>query len=357
MSAGAITFTPEQFAELVAKLTGQAKARPSVTIRDLFAQYASVRQHQPSWRVTRNRLKPVVRRLGDLPADQLSPLAWGEHRAARSQETNHWGNPVTPGALFFEFYAVKAMLKFGRINGLISSNPMADARTERVIMRRETWLEEADVQKLLDTLDHVHWDRRVCIQRGAYRGKILRAFILACVDSGLRLREAASLRHDRIGPDGIVELMARQTKSRRRRIVALTQRTLKAIREIPTDLRLVPTGCTNRVLREHRLPWVFINHESGDQLSPRTLQTWFRRAVEAAGLDDRVADGDVRLHAHDLRHTHASLADARGASATAIRDSLGHVNLGITEVYLHRNKAIGALALAKLMDSAVKEDR
>jgi hypothetical protein len=46
----------------------------------------------------------------------------------------------------------------------------------------------------------------------------------------------------------------------------------------------------------------------------------------------------------------ASIADARGATATAIRDMLGHTSLRTTERYLHRSREQSALAMAALMD-------
>ncbi|HLK91517.1 MAG TPA: tyrosine-type recombinase/integrase, partial [Polyangia bacterium] len=99
-----------------------------------------------------------------------------------------------------------------------------------------------------------------------------------------------------------------------------------------------------------------LNHDTGEHLSDRWMNRWFRAAVELAGLDDKVAPGDGRLRIHDLRHTHASLADARGASATAIRDALGHSNLAVTQRYLHRHQARGALELARLMDPGASKE-
>jgi len=250
------------------------------------------------------------------------------------------------------------MLKWAVANKLLEANPLAAAKGTRALSARETWLTEADVAKLLEAANHVRDGRGPCFPgRREYRGVILRAFILACVDSGLRKNEARLLRHDRIGPDGVVELLARQTKSRRRRIVALTPRTLEAIKTIPEEWRYVPTSCKNPiVVRRHtREPYVFINPQTGDLLSDRTLWFWFRKAVVASGLDARCAAGDGRLRVHDLRHTFASLADAKGASATAVRDALGHTNLGITERYLHRNRAKGAVDLARLMGNPAKE--
>lgn len=57
----------------------------------------------------------------------------------------------------------------------------------------------------------------------------------------------------------------------------------------------------------------------------------FRRRFEQA----RLAIGRPDLHAHDLRHTYASLLVRAGAPLPAIRDLLGHAHLGVTSRYAH----------------------
>ncbi len=308
-----------------------------------------MRQQASNWPAIRVQLRGLVRRLGHLPSSELSPIVWAEHRAARATEPDHRRKLPAPFWLNVELSRAKELLKWGVANRLLEKNPLAEAKAERAISARETWLEAEDVEKLLTAADRVR-DRRVVITRGGeWRGKSLRAFILCCVDTGMRKGEAIKLRWDRIGDDGIVELLARQTKSRRRRIVALTPRALEAMRAIPRGGRHVPTGSVNPTLRASDAPWVFLNVETGDRLSDKTMWAWFRQAVAWAGLDAKCAEGDGRLRLHDLRHTHASLADARGASPTSIRDALGHTNLAITERYLHKARTTSALDIARIM--------
>lgn len=57
----------------------------------------------------------------------------------------------------------------------------------------------------------------------------------------------------------------------------------------------------------------------------------FRRAFETA----RLAIGKPDLHAHDLRHTYASLLIQSGAGPAVVRDLLGHSHLGVTSRYAH----------------------
>lgn len=47
------------------------------------------------------------------------------------------------------------------------------------------------------------------------------------------------------------------------------------------------------------------------------------------------ARGDKDIRFHDLRHTAASFMVKGGASLVAVRDILGHSNLGVTSRYSH----------------------
>ena len=53
-------------------------------------------------------------------------------------------------------------------------------------------------------------------------------------------------------------------------------------------------------------------------------------AVQKAGVNPKIS-------AHWLRHSHASIALAKGASIALVRDTLGHSNIQVTNVYVHSN--------------------
>jgi integrase len=324
--------TIARLSETIARLAGPKALGPSVTISELFARYTDVRQHEKNWRHVRARLDHLIWRLGDLPASELTPLKWAEHRSARATDPSRYGRPPCAHTLNLELARAKEMLKWAVANKLLDENPLQAAKRTRAVSARESWISEEDLQRLLEAAGTLLNTRRINGQ--SRMPAVLRAFILCCMDSMLRFNEARHLRRDRIAPDGTIELLAKETKTGRRRIVGLTPRTLAAIEAISTED-----------------PRVFFNPERGALYSEGAIRTWFRRACEASGVDSRVADGDVRLHIHDLRHSGASAADARGASALAIRDALGHTKLSMTERYLHHHQRKSALALSRLMQA------
>ncbi len=76
-----------------------------------------------------------------------------------------------------------------------------------------------------------------------------------------------------------------------------------------------------------RSAWIFPAPRTGGPLPARTLDaTWFALRAEA-GLSD--------VHLHDLRHSYASMALARGETVLAIGRLLGHSDPATTLKYIH----------------------
>ena len=90
-------------------------------------------------------------------------------------------------------------------------------------------------------------------------------------------------------------------------------------------------------------------HPDGRPISPSTLAHAFTAAVSRAGLEN------VRYH--DLRHTFASLAFARGAAPKLIQEALGHSTVAFTmDVYSHLIPGAND-SVADLLDGALPSGR
>jgi integrase len=324
--------TQRQNAEMAAELRELREMRaaldtkPSITISAIYCEYERAKKHDRSWRLFRNLLRPLVARLGSRRACDLTPLLWSEHRSARKNEPTRLGKPPCEATLNLELFRAQHMLRWAVDSKLLLLSPLDRAEPAEALSARETWLSE-------DQLEHLISCVRI-LKRPTQR-MFCRAFILIKATTGMRFNEVRNLRHDKIALDGVSELSARATKTKRRRIIAVPLRARAAIDVLP------------RAIGD---PRIFINPERGKLFNESTLRRWFRDVAIASGLDAAVADGDVRLLPHDLRHTAASIADAKGASALDIRDMLGHTKLASTERYLHRRQAERALEMAKLME-------
>jgi len=309
-----LTATVRDQARALAELTDEAPPwAPSLAI--VYWLWSDVRRADENWPMIWNRIKPLVDDLGSLPAPKLTPLAWEQHRARRRLEPTKFGRPPCEATLNLELLFAKQMLAWAAREGLIRRNPLATAAKVKTLSQRETRLTPEDVERLIAAADDVV-DRR--LREGdddGQRAAQLKAFVLACFDSLLRFEEARTLRRDRIGSDGLVDLLASETKSRRRRVVRLTPRTLEAIAAVRTDQRVFTVSAT-------------------------TMREWFHRARELAGI--QAAPRDRQAVPHDLRAGGATAADESGARPTAVQTVMGHQSFETTRRYIRSEPIMNA---------------
>ncbi len=73
----------------------------------------------------------------------------------------------------------------------------------------------------------------------------------------------------------------------------------------------------------------------GNRLDRTMAHKIIKQAAAAAGISEKIS-------CHWLRHSHATHALGKGASISLVRDSLGHSNISVTNVYLESNPSDGS---------------
>lgn len=294
-----------------------------MTVGELFERWEKIRRFGRSWKAEKDRFDHIMRLLGDREATSVDETAWAEYIAARMAEPTRSKQPPSAATLYLELVRAKQLFRWAARARLIALNPLDGVKATAPPRQRETWLTWDQVERLLKASRENPW---------------LYAWVLVSVTTGMRISEALSLRHDRIGGDGVFTIGSAQAKSGKKRINALNGRALDAIADIPRNIQSVYVF------------WSQSKRTRGAPVHGTTMRRWFRSAVERAGLDCVVAEGDFRLRCHDMRHTCASLLDAAGASIKAISSQLGHAKLTTTQRYLHREETHRAIEMADLMD-------
>ncbi len=136
--------------------------------------------------------------------------------------------------------------------------------------------------------------------------------------TGMRLGEATSITVDDIDvARGLI--IVRHTKSRRPRVVRLTQELLGILRD---DWRA----------RRPPKPLLFPGLDPTRPIDPSAVQHALRRAAAAAGITKRVTP-------HTLRHTYATHLIEGGVDLHTVQLLLGHSSLFTTLRYLHVSNA------------------
>lgn len=159
-----------------------------------------------------------------------------------------------------------------------------------------------------------------------------RALVSCLWGSGLRVSEALDLRSRDIVPGG---LRVRHGKGDQDRVVGLHPEAaahLATWLEVRKGMGLngrQPVFCSIATGRTRK---------PGDPIDPSYVRRLLPKLAVKAGIDKRV-------HAHGLRHTHATLLLDKRAPLRVIQDQLGHGSALTTETYL------GKIAPAARLDA------
>jgi integrase/recombinase XerD len=179
-------------------------------------------------------------------------------------------------------------------------------------------LTRAEVERLL----------QACSRR-APTGVRNKAMIVLAWRCGLRISEVLALRPKDIDLDGGLVTVQRGKGDRRRTVgidpgaCAIVARWLDVRSKLGVSARSALI-CTL----------------DGGAIDPSYVRHLLPRLARRAGIEKRV-------HAHALRHLFAVELEQEGAPVSAIRDLLGHADLGTTDRYLRRLGASPAVEFAR----------
>jgi integrase len=191
--------------------------------------------------------------------------------------------------------SIKVVCKFATYNGIISAMPHI-ASMEKA-QSRDRVISEKEEQALLKFLE----------QSGRQKEYDL---VLFLVDVGARFGETLKLTWDYIDTDsGKITFAASTTKSGKTRSVWATDR----VREMLRQRRLRPEGSQSTVFADVGY-WGFQTY-------------WSRLRTRLKFLHD--------VNIHDLRHTCATRLAAGGASASHIKEWLGHESIVTSQRYIN----------------------
>lgn len=204
---------------------------------------------------------------------------------------------VSDATINREFRSVRAAINFYTIDHeLILKNPLSNFSLSESEPRIR-YLTKSDALRLLQSCKDNYF---------------LHCFVMLALNTGCRSGELLKLTWDRVDFDNCYLVLNRDnTKSKRRRFIALNNAALKCL----SDMRLNSLSET----------YVFYNPATDNHIL--SLKKGFRLACKNARIED--------LRIHDLRHTFASWLVQSGIALYTVRDLLGHTCITTTERYAH----------------------
>lgn len=190
---------------------------------------------------------------------------------------------------------------------LLPENPMEHLETPAQKRALPKYLTLEESVRLLSSIEGKEQKRDYCI-------------ITILLNCGIRLSELCGIRLSDIRDETLTVL----GKGSKERMVFLNDACTRSIGEY---LAVRP-----EIKREPDCRYLFASSVGRAPLSPRAVEMIVEKHLKAAGLDGR------GISPHKLRHTAATLMYQHGkVDIRVLKEVLGHVNLGTTEIYTHVN--------------------
>lgn len=207
--------------------------------------------------------------------------------------------------------AIRTFFRFLTREGRITRNPARLVSTPRVNKKIPPRLEEAEVERLLESPDATR-----------PLGRRDRAMLELLYATGLRVGELVGL--DRADCDLATRLVRVMGKGGKERIVPFGEPAADAIESYARDrARLVRLGAGTDAL--------FLNARGG-RLTARSVRRLLDGYLRQTALQSS-------LSPHSLRHAFATHLLEHGADLRSIQELLGHESLSTTQKYTHLSTA------------------
>lgn len=205
---------------------------------------------------------------------------------------------VTSIRMFFKYLTVNRLL--------LKDNPMQELETPKLKRAQPKYLTLDESLRLLSAVEGKNRERDYCI-------------LVLFLNCGLRLSELVSINYNDIRDNDTVKITGKGNKER---TIYLNSACMEAIKAY---MRVRPKDGVAQKDRDA----LFLSSRRS-RISPKTVQHIVYENLEKAGL------GGHGFSAHKLRHTAATLMYQHGnVDILALKDILGHENLGTTEIYTH----------------------
>ena len=205
--------------------------------------------------------------------------------------------------------SLRSFYKFLLREEYVKQNPFTKVRTPKLDKRLPVFLEETEIDSLLDLPDATPLGLRD------------QAVLEMLYATGCRVSELAGLQLDNVDLSGLFVLL--HGKGNKDRIVPIGHTCKEAFLRYYAQSR-APLMEKYRV-DEHQ--YVFVNNRGG-ALTDRSVRRILDKYVQKLALQKNVSP-------HTIRHTFATHLLEHGADLRAVQELLGHASLSTTQIYTH----------------------
>jgi integrase/recombinase XerD len=162
-----------------------------------------------------------------------------------------------------------------------------------------------EIKKLLNAVDETSYT--------GFRDKVL---IYVLLDTMIRCTELINLRRSNVDlKQGFIKLESHETKTKRGRIVPLSTRTVKLLKEYMEETA------------DFESEWLIVTYE-GEKMADNTIRHRLREVGEQAAVFNK------RVSPHTFRHTGALFYILNGGDPFSLQKILGHSDMSMVRKYI-----------------------
>lgn len=206
--------------------------------------------------------------------------------------------------------ALRSFYKYLLRENIVKQNPFAKVRTPKLEKHLPTFLEETEINGLLDLPDS-----------STASGMRDRTILELLYATGCRVSELANLTVNNMDLRSRYVLL--QGKGNKERIVPIGRACKDAVERYLNNGRVElaaknKKGATN----------ILLLNKSGGPLTDRSIRRMLDKYIKILAIQKNVSP-------HTIRHTFATHLLNHGADLRVVQELLGHANLSTTQIYTH----------------------
>lgn len=232
-----------------------------------------------------------------------------KHTIVRSWIVNRMEKQDTPKSINRKISSLRSFFNFLKRKKVVTRNPMLKIIAPKIPKRLPEYIREDSIQKLLDNLNENE-------SYYTFRDKIIVELLYS---TGIRRAELIPLsERDILISDSMIKVIGKGNKER---LIPLSAHLLCKIKELISlrDEMFPDIACAN----------IFLTNK-GKPVYPKFIYNVVTRLLATVSTSKKKSP-------HILRHSFATHLTNNGADINAIKELLGHANLGATQIYTHNS--------------------
>ena len=247
-----------------------------------------------------------------LNAYQVDDVLKANHLMIRSWVVALSKNEITPRSVNRKLSALNSFYKYALKHGHIEKNPMKKVVAPKVGKRLPSYVMEDEIPVVMKATD---------LQAEAYAQWRDKTILFLLYTTGMRRSELIQLKIEDVNVSRKeIRVIG---KGKKERIVPMTADSLQFLKEY---MEVRKAEFTDIVIDGSYL----LLSDKGKKMDPRTVYAIVNKYLKLAPSAEKKSP-------HVLRHSFATHLLNNGADINAIKELLGHANLGATQVYTHNS--------------------